>query len=121
LPTRKQKNLLGAATGGARTVMMITLRFAENLGKGPQFSRASQIGTIDVGWLFTTPPEGLEEKEMSPDLTVRIQFSNVTGVNLGAETTVSYGPYLPDAAIKKQICQDTLELLSIEARQKGGA
>jgi len=101
--------------------MMITLRFAENLGKGPQFVRAPQPGIIDIGWLFTPPPQGLEEKEMSPDLTVRLQFSNVTGESLGTQTTVFYGPHLPDAATKKQICQDTLELLSIETRQKGGA
>lgn len=112
---------LASATAAGRAVGKTMLRFSESLGKGPQFFRVPKVGVIEIGWLFSTPPKGLKEEEMTPDLTLVIRLLNADEEGLEVKHEVHYGPYLPDAAKKKEVCQDALELLAIETlKEQGG-
>jgi hypothetical protein len=99
----------------AHYTLFVTLRFSEGLGAGPTMIHKPRHDTIDIGWRWTEVPEGLTAEEAGPDVTVRLQFLEELGQN---RIDFFLGPNCPDAALKYQICKDTLQLLLIDLEQK---
>lgn len=102
--------------GAAHHALFTIIRFSESLHGGPRKIRKTRPDIIDIDWVWNTPPKGLPDDKMSPDLTVRIQYLE----NIG-QTRVDFflGPNCPEAAEKHDICKDTLDLIMIDMSQKG--
>lgn len=102
-----------------RAALNVVLRFSEAFEQGPQMVTNPMPGAVDVGWRWSSVPDGLTADKAGPDLYLRLTFDPMN--EGGMSMNVFYGPQCPDAAEKQKVVDDVLELIKIEMQQKGMA
>jgi len=100
-----------------RGALNVVLRFSEAFGQGPQMVTNPMPGAVDVGWRWSSVPDGLTTDTAGADLYLRLTFDPMN--QGGMSMRVFYGPQCPDAAEKHKVVADVLELVKIEMQQKG--